>query len=121
MLCNLMGNEKCSQCGLTFEWIHLNGYRQCSDCCRKALDRQRELVAAHPVVDVRPSDEIAIRHPTGVYLGRVSWATNWGDTIGWHIGFVHLPGSAGRVGDPGVWKLGTDGGTVEVRSRPATT
>ena len=46
MLCNLMGNEKCSQCGLTFEWIHLNGYRQCSDCCRKALDRQRELVAA---------------------------------------------------------------------------
>jgi len=111
----------CRACGATVPWYEVNGYGQCDACGRAALDAQRALVAAHPEVDVRPGDMIAIRHPTGTHLGTVSWAKNWGDTIGWHIGFVHLPGSAGQVGDPGVWKLGTDGGTVEVRSRPATT
>lgn len=111
----------CIACRKPVSALAVNGYGQCDACCRRILDEQRKRVAAHPEVDVRPGDSIAIRHPTGTYLGTVSWATNWGDTIGWHIGFVHTPGSAGRVGDPAAWKCGSDGGTVEVRSRPATT
>lgn len=110
---------KCRECRAEKTAGSVNGYGECGDCCQRRIERQKAEVAAHPEVDVMPGDLVAIHHRTGRHYGRVAWAVNWRGELGWHVGFLHLPGSAGQVGDQGVWKQGSDGGRIEVLPPPS--